>query len=111
LEKVTYRGAERSVYLTQYCAAGKIKKNEMGGTCGAYGEERGVHRVSVEKPEGKRPRGRPRRTWDNNIMMDFRKMGSGGNRIQLAQDRDRWWSLLSREKKLWFPYNCGDFLE
>jgi len=40
---------------------GKIEKNKMGGACGAYGEGRGVHRVLVGKPEGKRPLGRPRR--------------------------------------------------
>ena len=39
----------------------------MGGACGAYGERRGVHRVLVGKPEGKRPLGRPRRRWDDNI--------------------------------------------
>jgi hypothetical protein len=54
-----------AVPLTQYCAGGKIKKNEMGWACGAYGgvEGRGVHRVLVGKPEGKRPLGRPRRRW------------------------------------------------
>jgi hypothetical protein len=45
----------------------------MGRTCGAYGEKRGVHRVLVGKPEGKRPLGRPRRRWEDNIKMDFRK--------------------------------------
>jgi hypothetical protein len=39
----------------------------MGGECGAYGEERGVHRVLVGKSEGKRPLGRPRRSWEGNI--------------------------------------------
>jgi hypothetical protein len=42
----------------------------MGRTCGAYGEERGVHRVLVVKPEGNRPLGRPRRRWKDNIKMD-----------------------------------------
>jgi hypothetical protein len=43
----------------------------MGGVCGAYGEERGVHRVLVGKPEGKRPLGRPRSRWEDNIKMDI----------------------------------------
>jgi hypothetical protein len=47
----------------------------MGRTCGAYGvEERGVHRVLVGKPEGKRPLGRPRRRWEDNIKMDSQEV-------------------------------------
>jgi hypothetical protein len=46
----------------------------MGRACGAYGEDRGVHRVLVGKPEGMRPLGRPRRRWEDNIKMDFRKL-------------------------------------
>ena len=45
----------------------------MGGACGAYGEGRGVHRVLVGKPEGKRPLGRPR--WEDNIKMDLQEVG------------------------------------
>ena len=44
----------------------------MGGACGTYGEGRGVHGVLVGKPEGKRPLGRPRRRWEDNIKMDFK---------------------------------------
>jgi hypothetical protein len=47
----------------------------MGRACGAYGEERGVHRVLVGKPEGKRPLGRPRRRWEDNIKMDLQEVG------------------------------------
>jgi len=47
-----------------------IEKNEMGGACSAYGEGRGVYRVLVGKPEGKRPLGRHRRRWEDNIKMD-----------------------------------------
>ena len=47
----------------------------MGGACGAYGERRGVHRVLVGKPEGKRPLGRPRRRLEDNIKMDLQKVG------------------------------------
>jgi hypothetical protein len=68
----------------------RIEKNEMGGTCSADGEERGVYRVLVVKPEGKRPLGRPRRRWENNIRMDFQEVGCGGiDCIGLAQNRDR----------------------
>ena len=52
---------------------GKIKKNEVGGACGAHGEGRGVQRVLVGKPDRKRPLGRPRRRWEDNIKMDLQE--------------------------------------
>ena len=60
------------------------------------GEERGVHRVLVGKPEGKRPRGRPRCRWEDNIKMDLQEVGGdGGDWMELAQDRDRWRALVN----------------
>jgi hypothetical protein len=56
-----------SQLLTQYCSGDKIEKNEMGRACSTYGERRGVYRVLVGKPEGKRPLGRPRHRWEENI--------------------------------------------
>jgi hypothetical protein len=50
----------------------------MGGVCSADGEERGVYRVLVRKPEGKRPLVRPRRRWEDNIRMDLQEVGCGG---------------------------------
>ena len=59
------------------------------------GEDRGVHRVLVWKPEGNRPLGRPRRRWENNIKMDLQDVGGGrGDWMELAQDRDRWRALV-----------------
>ena len=50
----------------------------------------------MEKPEGKRPLGRPRRRWEDNIKMDLQEVGCGGmNWIDLAQDRDRWRALVN----------------
>ena len=59
------------------------------------GEDRGVHRVLVAKPEEKRPLGRPRRRWEDNIKMDLKEIGGGrGDRMELAQDRDKWRALV-----------------
>ena len=56
----------------------------------------GVHKVLVGKPEGKRPLGRPRRRWDDNIKMDLQEVGRGcGDLMELAQDKDRWQALVS----------------
>ena len=55
----------------------------MGGACSKYGgqESRGVYRVLVGKPEGKRPPARPRHRWEDNIKMDLQEMGCGGVRL------------------------------
>ena len=60
------------------------EKNEMGGACSANGEGRGVYRVLVGKPEGRRPLGRPRRRWDDNIKMDLQDVGYGGYGLDRA---------------------------
>ena len=59
------------------------------------GEGRGVLRVLVGKPEGKRSLGKPRRSWEDNIKMDFREVGGVGDWMELAQDRDRWRALVN----------------
>ena len=59
------------------------------------GEGRGVHRVLVGKPEGKRPLGRPRRRWEDSIKMDLQEVGLGVDWMELAQDRDRWRALVN----------------
>ena len=67
-------------------------------------EGRGVHKVLVGKPEGKRPLGRPRRRWEDNIKMDLQKVGRGcGDWMGLAQDRDRWRALVSTVMNLRVP--------
>ena len=68
----------------------------MGGACSTYGERRGIYRVLVGKPEGKKLLGRPRRRWKDNIQTDFEEMECGGTDwIELAQDRDRWRALVN----------------
>ena len=66
------------------------------------GERRGVYRVLVGKPEGKRPLGRPRRRWEDNIKMDLQDMGCEGmDWIELVQDRDRWRALVNVVMNFW----------
>jgi hypothetical protein len=68
------------------------------------GERKCLYRVLVEKPEGKRPPGRPRRRWEDNIKMDLEEVGCGGmDWIDLAQDRDRWWALVNEVMNLHVP--------
>jgi hypothetical protein len=76
----------------------------MGGTCSTYGEGIGVYRVLVGKPEGKRPLGRPRRRWEDDVRMDLQEVGCGfGDWIGLAQDRDTWRALVSVVRNLRVP--------
>jgi hypothetical protein len=80
------------------------KRMRWAGLVARMGEERGVHRMLVEKIEGKRSMGRPRRTWEDNIKMDLQKVGGGrGDWIELAQDRDRWRALVSTVKNFRVP--------
>ena len=67
----------------------------MDGACSAYGGRIGVYRVLVGNPEGKRPLGRPRRRWEDNIKMDLQEVRCGGmDRVDLVYDRDRCWTAL-----------------
>ena len=71
-------------------------------------EGRGVHRVLVGKPDGKIPLGRPRRRWEDNIKMDLQEVGEGcGDRMELAQDRDRWRALVNTVRNLRIPKMRG----
>jgi len=68
------------------------------------GESRGVYRVLVGKPEGKRPLERPRCRWEDNMKMDLQEVGCGSmDWIELAQDRDRWRALVSAAMNLRVP--------
>ena len=67
-------------------------------------EGRGAHKVLVGKHEGKRPLGRPRRRWEDNIKIDLREVGRGcGEWMELAQDRERWRALVSTVMNLRVP--------
>ena len=72
------------------------------------GDGRGVHRVLIGKPEGKRPLGRPRGRWEDNIKTDVQEVGgSCGDWMELAQDRDRWRALVGAVRNLRVPKRRG----
>jgi hypothetical protein len=74
----------------------KSRRMRWAGHVARMGEGRGVHRVLVGKPEGKRPLVRPRHRWEDNIKMDLQEVGGGcGDWMELAQDRDSWRTLVS----------------
>jgi hypothetical protein len=74
------------------------------GHVARMGAKRGAYRILVGRPEGRRPLGRPRRRWEDNIKMDLREVGwVGMNWIELAQDRDRWRALVNAVMNLRVP--------
>jgi len=74
------------------------------GHVARMGESRSVYRVLVGKPEGKRPLGRPRHRWGDNIKMDLQEMGCEGmDWIDVAQDRDKWQALVNAVINLQVP--------
>ena len=86
----------------------KSRRMRWAGHVACMGEGRGVHRVLVGKPEGKRPFGRPRRRWEDNIKMDHQEVGGGcGDWKELAQDRERWRALVGTVRNLRVPKMRG----
>jgi hypothetical protein len=74
----------------------KSRRMRWAGHVARMGAERGVHRVLVRKPEGKRPLGRPRRIWEDTSRVDLQEVRGGrGDWMELAQDRNRWRALMS----------------
>ena len=74
-------------------------------------EGRGVQRILVGKPEGKRSLGRPRRRWEFNIKMDLQEVGGVGNWMEMAQDSDSWRALVEYGDELSGSIKCGEFLD
>jgi hypothetical protein len=82
----------------------KLRRMMGAGHMARMGEGRGVYRVLVGRSEGKRPLGRPRRKWKDNIKMDLREVGiDGANWIQLSQDRVQWRAFVNTVVNLRVP--------
>jgi hypothetical protein len=82
----------------------KSRRMRWAGHVARMGEGRGAYRVLVGRPEGKRPLGRPRRRWEDNIKMDLRYTGiDGANWTQLAQDRVQWRACVNTVMNLRVP--------
>ena len=82
----------------------KSRRMRWAGHVARMGEERGVYRFLAGKSEGRRPLGRPRRRWVDNIRMDLQEVGCGDmDWIGLTQDRDSWRTLVSAVMNLRVP--------
>jgi len=89
----------------------KSRRMSWSGHVACMGDRRGVYMVLVGKPEGKRPLGRPRCRWEDNIKMDLQEVGCGGmDWIELAQDRNRWRQLVTAVVNHQVPNNIGNSL-
>jgi hypothetical protein len=74
----------------------KLRRMRWAGHVAGMGERRGIYRVLVGKPEGKRLLGRPRPRWGDNVKVDLQEVGCWGmDWIELAEERDRWWALVN----------------
>jgi hypothetical protein len=86
----------------------KSRRMRWAGHVTRMGERRNAYRILVGKPEDKRPLGRPRRRWTNNIKMHLREIGwDGTDWIDLAQDRDQWRALVNTIMNLGFHKMLG----
>jgi hypothetical protein len=82
----------------------KARRMRWAGHVACMEEVRGAYNILVGKPEGRRPLGRPRHRWEDNIKMDLTETGSGDvDWFHLAQDRDRWQALVNTVMSIWVP--------
>ena len=98
------RTQPKLLYLSKNSNMYKSRIMRWAGHVASMGERKGVYRVLVGKPEEKRPLGRPRHRWEDNIKIDLQDVGCGGmDWIDLVQDRDRWRALVGTVKNFRFP--------
>ena len=82
----------------------KLRITRWAGHVARVGERKDQYRVSMRKPEGKRPLGRPRPRWEDNIKIELQEVRCDGmDWVELAQDRDRWWVLVNEVMKFRVP--------
>jgi hypothetical protein len=82
----------------------KSRRMVWVGHVAHVGKGRGIYKVLFGRPEGKRPLGRPRHRWEDNIKIDIREIGiNGANWFWLAQDRVQWWGFVNMVMNLWVP--------
>jgi hypothetical protein len=95
---------EDDLYTSPNIRVIKLRRMRWAGHVAHLEEGRGLYRVLVGKPEGKRSLGRLRRSWEDNIKMDLQEVGCGGmDWIELARDRDRWRALVTAVMNLRVP--------
>jgi hypothetical protein len=87
----------------------KSRRMRWAGHVARMGEGRGAYRILVGRPEGRRPLGRPRCRWNDNIKMDLQEVewGRGMDWIDMAQDRDRWRAVVNAVMNLWLHKTRG----
>jgi len=107
--RVEWRKLHNEELNDLYCSPNMVRviKSRIircAGHVARMGEKRDVYRVLVGKPEGKRPLGRPRCRWEDNIKMDLQDVECEGMYwIELAQNRDRWWAFVNAVMNLRVP--------
>jgi hypothetical protein len=88
----------------------KYRRMRWAGHLSRTGDKRGACRVLFGKPEGKRPLGRSRCKWEDNIKMYLHEVGCGGkDSIDLARDGDNWWAPANAVVNVWVPQNEKNF--
>jgi len=102
--KLHNEGLNDLYFSTSIVRVIKSRRMRWAGHVAHMGEKRYVYRFMVGKPEGKRPLGRPRCRWEDNIKMDLQEVGYGGmDWIELVQDMDRWQALVNAVMNLRVP--------
>jgi len=105
--------------MGSHLMSGSVGELRLAGHVACMGESRSIYMVLVGKPEGKlsfrfphqKLLGRTRRRWEDNIKMDLQEVGCGGvDWIELAQDTDRWWALVTAVMNLRAQFDAGNFL-
>ncbi|KAJ4435742.1 hypothetical protein ANN_18359 [Periplaneta americana] len=98
-------------YILQVAAVNKKGRLRWAVHVARMDESRNAYRVLVGRPEGKRPLGRPRRRWEDNIKMDLREVGYGDREwINLSEDRDQWRAYVRAAMNLWVPSKASNWL-